>query len=178
MNLVVAEKSAVIPQGESSADRNNRAGRARSEAASSASLRWHLFEHDARRRITQNCNAWEYGRNRNDLRNVIEDRWRIRDRTPSPPPRVITRGVTPTRRGGFHALAGPLKEVRWLAKFKAGHIDRYDGSSNPEEFIQVYQTVIEAAGGDDRVKANFLPMALSGAARSWLINLPKGSIHS
>jgi hypothetical protein len=45
-------------------------------------------------------------------------------------------------------------------------------------FIQVYQTVIEAAGGDDRVKTNFLPTALSGATRSWLINLPEGSIHS
>jgi hypothetical protein len=59
----------------------------------------------------------------------------------------------------------------------ADHIDRYDDSSNSEEFIQVYQTVIEAAGGDDRVKTNFLPTALSGAARSWLIDLPEGSIH-
>jgi hypothetical protein len=42
----------------------------------------------------------------------------------------------------------------------------------------VYQTVIEAAGGDDRVKANFLRTALTGAARSWLINLPEGSITS
>jgi hypothetical protein len=78
----------------------------------------------------------------------------------------------------FHALARPLGEVRWPTKFKAGHIDQYDDSSNPEEFIQVYQTVIEAAGGDDRVKANFLHTALSEAARSWLINLPEGSIHS
>jgi hypothetical protein len=81
-------------------------------------------------------------------------------------------------RSGFHALAGPLREVRWPAKFKAGQIDRYDGSGNPEEFIQVYQTVIEVVGGDDHVKANFLPTTLYGAARSWLINLPKGSIHS
>jgi hypothetical protein len=29
------------------------------------------------------------------------------------------------------------------------HIDKYDGSSNPEEFFKVYQTVIEAVGGDD-----------------------------
>jgi hypothetical protein len=85
--------------------------------------------------------------------------------------------VTPTGRSGFCALAGPLREVRWPAKFKACHIERYDGSSNPEEFIQVYQTIIEAASGDDRVKANFLPTALSGVARSWLINLPEGSIH-
>jgi hypothetical protein len=66
----------------------------------------------------------------------------------------------------------------WPAKFKAGHIDQYDGSNNPEEFIQIYQAVIEAAGGDDRVKANFLHTVLSGATRSWLINLPEGSIHS
>jgi hypothetical protein len=60
----------------------------------------------------------------------------------------------------------------------ACHIDQYDGSSNAEEFIQVYQSIIEATGGDDRVKANFLHTTLSGAARSWLINLSKGSIHS
>jgi hypothetical protein len=29
----------------------------------------------------------------------------------------------------------------------------------------MYQTVIEAVGGDDRVKANFLPTVLTGAAR-------------
>jgi hypothetical protein len=33
--------------------------------------------------------------------------------------------------------------------------------------------VIEAAGEDNQVKANYLPMTLSGAARSWLINLPE-----
>jgi hypothetical protein len=178
VKLVVAEKSVGVPRGEPSVGRNDRAGRARSEVASSASPRRHLSEHDARRRITQNRNAQEYDRNRNDLRIVIEDRRRIRDRTPSPPPRVLTRDVTPTGRSGFRALVGPLREVKWPAKFKAGHIDRYDSSNNPEEFIQVYQTIIEAAGGDDRVKANFLPTALSGTARSWLINLPEGSIHS
>jgi hypothetical protein len=87
-------------------------------------------------------------------------------------------GVTLTWRSGFRTLAGPLREVRWPTKFKAGHIDKYDGSSNPEEFIQVYQTVIEAVGEDDRVKINFMHTALSGADRSWLINLPEGSIYS
>jgi hypothetical protein len=57
--------------------------------------------------------------------------------------------------------------------FKVGRIDQYDSSSNHEEFIQFYQTIIEATGGDDRVKANFLHTALSGIARSWLINLPE-----
>jgi hypothetical protein len=38
-------------------------------------------------------------------------------------------------KSGFRALAGPLRQVRWPDKFKIGNIDRYDGSSNPEEFI-------------------------------------------
>jgi hypothetical protein len=38
-------------------------------------------------------------------------------------------------RGGFDALAPPLKQVVWLEKFKAGHIDKYDEYNNPEEFI-------------------------------------------
>jgi hypothetical protein len=81
-------------------------------------------------------------------------------------------------RGSFRTLAPPLRQVVWSKKFKAGHIDKYDKSSNPEEFIHVYHTVIEAAGGDDWVKANYLPTALSGVARSCLINLPKGSIYT
>jgi hypothetical protein len=81
-------------------------------------------------------------------------------------------------KSGFHTLAGPLRQVRWPDKLKTGNIDWYDGSSNPGEFIHVYQTVIEAAGGDDRVKANFLPTALTDVTRSWFINLPEGSITS
>jgi hypothetical protein len=46
-------------------------------------------------------------------------------------------------------------------------------SNNLEEFIQVYHTVIEATGGDDRAKANYLSMALFSVARSWIINLPE-----
>jgi hypothetical protein len=67
---------------------------------------------------------------------------------------------------GFRALARPLRQVQWPDKFKTGNINRYDSSSNPEEFIQGYQTIVEAVGGDDRVKTNFLPMTLTGAASS------------
>jgi hypothetical protein len=33
--------------------------------------------------------------------------------------------------------------------------------------------VIKVLGGDNRVKVNYLPTALSDVARSWLINLPE-----
>jgi hypothetical protein len=70
-----------------------------------------------------------------------------------------------------------LRQVAWPDKFKPGPINKYGGSSNPEEFIQVYHTVIDATGGDDRVKVNYLPMTFTGVARSWLINLSEGSIY-
>jgi hypothetical protein len=154
-NLVIAEKSTGVPQREPSGGHNDWARRARSEVASSFSPNWRLVGNDARRRITQNRNVREYGRDRDDLQNIIEDWRHFQDRTPSPPRRKLVRGVTPIGRSGFRALAGPLRDVQWPTKFKVGHIDQYDETSNPEEFIQVYQTVIEVAGGDDRVKANF-----------------------
>jgi hypothetical protein len=51
-NLVVAEKSAGVPQREPYVGHNDRARRARSEAASSASPNRYLAENDAHRRIT------------------------------------------------------------------------------------------------------------------------------
>jgi hypothetical protein len=37
---------------------------------------------------------------------------------------------------------------------------------------------IETAGGDNRVKANYLLTTLSSTARSWLINLLEGTIYN
>jgi hypothetical protein len=88
------------------------------------------------------------------------------------------RDVTPTGRGGLRALAPSLRQVVWPEKFKAAHINKYDGSRNHKEFIQVYHTVIEATRGDDQIKANYLSTTLFGAVRSWLINLPEGSIYT
>jgi hypothetical protein len=88
------------------------------------------------------------------------------------------RDVTPSGRGSFHALTSSLRQVVWPEKFKAEHIDKYDGCSNPEEFIQVYHTIIKATGGDDRVKTNYLPTTLFNVARSWLINLLERSIYT
>jgi hypothetical protein len=91
---------------------------------------------------------------------------------------LLWRTLLRREKSGLCALVEPLRQVRWPDKFKTGNIDRYDGSSNHKKFIQVYQTVIETTGGDDRVKVNLLPTALTGAARSWLINLLEGSIAS
>ena len=44
--------------------------------------------------------------------------------------------------------------------------------------MQLYELSIEAANGDEKIMANWFPMALKDGARSWLLNLPQGSIFS
>jgi hypothetical protein len=56
--------------------------------------------------------------------------------------------------------------------------EKYDGTSNPSEFLQVYITAITAAGGNKAVMASYFHVALIGPARTWLMNLTPGSIQS
>jgi hypothetical protein len=80
-NLVVEEKSTSRPQREPYACHNDRAGHSRSEAASSNSPNQHLAKNDVHRCVSQNRNTRGYGHNRDDLRNIIEDWRRVRDKT-------------------------------------------------------------------------------------------------
>nr|AAU10741.1 putative polyprotein [Oryza sativa Japonica Group] len=73
--------------------------------------------------------------------------------------------VPPIGGVGCRAFVASLRNVRWPPRFRPTITEKYDGSVNPAEFLQVYMTGIEAAGGDDRVMANFFPMALKGQAR-------------
>nr|CAH67296.1 OSIGBa0103O01.14 [Oryza sativa]CAH67380.1 OSIGBa0159F11.4 [Oryza sativa] len=86
--------------------------------------------------------------------------------------------VSPVGGVGCRAFVASLRNVRWPPRFRPTIAEKYDGSVNPTKFLQVYTTGIEAAGGDDRVMANFFPMALKGQARGWLMNLPPASVHS
>jgi hypothetical protein len=68
--------------------------------------------------------------------------------------------------------------VCWPLNFKPSGIDKYDGSTNPAKWLEVYQLTIEVAGGDSYVMANYLPIYLSSSARTWLMGLSTGSICS
>jgi hypothetical protein len=56
--------------------------------------------------------------------------------------------------------------------------EKYDGTTNPSEFLQVYVTAIMAAGGNTAVMVTYFHVALSGLARTWLMNLAPRSIYS
>jgi hypothetical protein len=85
---------------------------------------------------------------------------------------------TPVSGVGCAALADHLRAVAWPSKFRPHLPEKYDGSSNPSEFLQVYITAITAVGGNNAVMASYFHVALTGPARTWLINLTPGSIRS
>jgi len=79
---------------------------------------------------------------------------------------------------GCAVLADHLRAVAWPSKFRPRLPEKYDGTTNPSEFLQVYVTAITAAGGNDAVMASYFHVVLTGPARTWLMNLSPGSIQS
>ena len=79
---------------------------------------------------------------------------------------------------GLRALAPAPQRVRWPDKFKTTTLPRYGGATDPLAFLLAYEEAILEAGGDNRVMANWLPMALTGAPRTWLLHLPAASVAS
>jgi hypothetical protein len=79
---------------------------------------------------------------------------------------------------GCAALADHLRAASWPPKFWPHLPEKYDGMSNLSEFLQVYVTTITAAGGNTAVMVTYFHVALSGPARTWLMNLALGSIYS
>jgi hypothetical protein len=87
-------------------------------------------------------------------------------------PRELGRG------GGCMALAPHLCMVICIHKLQPHLPEKYDGMVNPTEFVQIYSSSILPIGGDEAIVANYFPVALTGMARSWLMNLPEGTLDS
>ena len=55
---------------------------------------------------------------------------------------------------------------------------RYDGAADPTAFLLAYEEAVLKARGDDKVMANWLPLALTGTPCPWLLNIPEiGRAH-
>jgi hypothetical protein len=80
--------------------------------------------------------------------------------------------ASPGSGGGYMALAPHIWMVVWPRKFRPHLLEKYDGTINPTEFLQIYSTFILAAGGNEAVMANYFPVALIGMTRSWLMSYP------
>lgn len=82
---------------------------------------------------------------------------------------------------GCPAFTRELRQVRWspVHTFKPEIPETYDGRLNSAEFLSIYTIDVQAAGGrDEKVFANYFPLALNSNVRSWLMHLPENSISS
>jgi hypothetical protein len=75
---------------------------------------------------------------------------------------------------GCAAFADHLRAASWPPKFRPHLPEKYDGTSNLSEFLQVYVTAITTAGGNIAVMATYFHVALSRPARTWRMNLTPG----
>ena len=55
---------------------------------------------------------------------------------------------------------------------------RYDGMADQTPFLLAYEEAVLEAGGDDKIMANWFPMALAGEPRGWPFNLPGSTVAS
>ena len=63
--------------------------------------------------------------------------------------------------------------------FKPDVGEKYNGKTHLTEFLSVYTIAMQAAGArDDKVLANYFPLALKPNVMSWLMHPPVGSISS
>ena len=79
---------------------------------------------------------------------------------------------------GLRAFTPALRQVQWPHKFKPDMPPRYDGAADPATFLLVYEEAVREAKVNDRVMANWFPMALAGVLRTWLLSLPGSSVAS
>jgi hypothetical protein len=66
----------------------------------------------------------------------------------------------------------------WPVNFKAGTYPKYNGSTDPAQYIMSYQVAVTSAGGDDATMAKSFIITLDGPALTWYTRLPPLSIDS
>lgn len=56
-------------------------------------------------------------------------------------------------------------------------MDKYSGDAKLDHWLSDYLTAIDMAGGDMGNALRYLPLRLTGSARTWLNGLPPSTIH-
>jgi hypothetical protein len=75
-------------------------------------------------------------------------------------------------------LAPQLQASPWPTNFRVGTNPKYNGSTDPAQYIMSYQVVVASSGGDDAIMAKSFIIALEGSALTWYTRLPPLSIES
>jgi hypothetical protein len=75
-------------------------------------------------------------------------------------------------------LAPQLQVSPWPANFRVGTYPKYNGSTDPTQYIMSYQVAVASSGGDDATMAKSFIIALEGSTLTWYTRLPPLSIDS
>nr|KYP60611.1 hypothetical protein KK1_023018 [Cajanus cajan] len=62
--------------------------------------------------------------------------------------------------------------------WKPLHLDRYDGTTDPDEHIDLYATQVNLYTNNDAILCRVFSTSLKGAALNWYTQLPAESIDS
>jgi hypothetical protein len=75
-------------------------------------------------------------------------------------------------------LAPQLQVSPWPANFRARTYPKYNGNTDPAQYIMSYQVGVASSRGDDATMAKSFIIALKGSALTWYTRLPPLSIDS
>jgi hypothetical protein len=75
-------------------------------------------------------------------------------------------------------LAPQLQPSHWPANFRAGTYPKYNGSTDPAQYIMSYQVAVASSGVDDATIAKSFIIALEGPTLTWYTRLLRLSIES
>jgi hypothetical protein len=77
----------------------------------------------------------------------------------------------------FSCFSRWLASIRLPHKYKPSNHSKYDGKTEPKQWLRIYSQSIELARGDDDIKILLFPMALENMPLQWFDKLNPGSIR-
>ncbi|KAK1685051.1 hypothetical protein QYE76_045899 [Lolium multiflorum] len=97
-------------------------------------------------------------------------------KTPAPAGRLAATASRPTP-GWAHASSRQTQRPTDRQVDLPRDTPKYDGNAKPEDWLLDYSTAAGIAKGNKRWAVRYSPLMLLGSARTWLNNLPAGSIN-
>ncbi|XP_020240236.1 uncharacterized protein LOC109819062 [Cajanus cajan] len=77
-----------------------------------------------------------------------------------------------------HPFTPSIMQLSLLDSWKLLPIDKYDGTTDPDEHLDVFLTQVTLSTTDDAALCHIFPTSLKGRALSWFTLLPPNSIDS
>ncbi|KAL2338821.1 hypothetical protein Fmac_013267 [Flemingia macrophylla] len=94
-------------------------------------------------------------------------------------PSRLSRGLTPSMGSSHkHPFSKRIIEAPLLENWRGLLMDKYDGSTDPEEHLNMFLTQVTLFVQNEAVFCRMFPTSLRGRALSWFARLPPNSIDS